>query len=140
MADTAFEAITSRQAWYASEPVARYHGVMLDATGKYAPADGTRPFAGVVQYGAENAGDMCTVVRGTFPMVTKESIAAGDYVGVDDGFAVKVTDASAAIGIALTSATAAEDADDDDQGLLVGVSMLESAAPAAKPVTPPSGG
>lgn len=133
MAETAFEAITSRQAWHASTPVKRYYGVMLDATGQYALANGTRPFAGIVQYGAEAAGDVCTVVRGTFPMAAAETIAAGDYVGVEDGMAVKATDASKAIGIALTPATVSEDAGDDDEPILVGVSMLESAPPAAAP-------
>lgn len=131
MAETAFEAITSRQAWHASAPVKRYYGVMLDATGKYALADGTRPFAGIVQYGAENADDVCTVVRGTFPMAAAETIAAGDYVGVNKGLAVKATDASKAIGIALTPATVSDDADEDAEPVLVGVSMLESAPPAA---------
>lgn len=131
MAETAFEAITSRQAWHASVPVKRYYGVMLDASGQYAPADGSRPFAGIVQYGAESAGDVCTVVRGTFPMAAKETIAAGDYVGVDAGMAIKAASAAVAIGIALTPATVAENAGDDDEPVLVGVSMLESAPPAA---------
>lgn len=129
MADTAFEAITSRQAWYAAAPVDRYYGVMLDATGKYALADGTRPFAGVVQYGAENAGDMCTVVRGTFPMVAKETLAAGDYVTVEGGKAKKTTDVTKAIGVALTAATVGTGTNEPD--VLVGVSIFESALPAA---------
>lgn len=130
MADTAFEAITSRQAWYAAAPVNKYYGVMFDATGKYALADGTRPFAGIVQYGAENAGDMCTVVRGTFPMVAKETLVAGDLIGVDAGKAKKVTDASTAIGVALTGATVGTGTNQPD--VLVGVSIFESAVPAAK--------
>lgn len=121
MADTAFEAITTRQAWYASEAVNKYDAVMLGSDGRYAKADGSRPFAGIVQYPAESAGDMCTVVRGTFPGVAAEAIAAGDYVKVSAGkFAVGT--ASDAVGVAISPAN---DADE-----LVGVMMLESPVPA----------
>ena len=49
MADTAFEAITTRQAWYAGEAVEKYDAVMIGTDGRYMKADGTRPFAGIVQ-------------------------------------------------------------------------------------------
>lgn len=122
MADTAFEAITTRQAWYASEVIHKYDAVMLGSDGRYALADGTRPFAGICQYPAENKGDMCTVVRGTFPGVAAEAITAGAFVTVDKG-KFKVGTAANAVGIALTPA--------DEEDTLVGVSMLESPAPAS---------
>lgn len=123
MANTAFEAITTRQAWYASQQLDKYTAVMLGADGKYAKADGTRPFAGIVQYPADKAGDMCTVVRGTFPGIAAEAITAGAYVKVDAG-QFKVGDAATAVGIALTAATGANE--------LVAVNMLETPAPVTK--------
>lgn len=137
MADTAFEAITTRQAWYASEVINRYDAVMLGDDGKYAKADGSRPFAGICQYPAETAGDMCTVVRGTFPGTAAEEIDVGAYVTVDAGL-FKTGDASTAVGIAISPAGA--------KGELVGVMMLESPAPASSGggggnnPTPPAGG
>lgn len=122
MADTAYEAVTSRQAWYAAEAVSKYDAVMIGTDGRYKKADGSRPFAGIVQYGAENAGDMCTVVRGTFPGVAKAAITAGALVKPDAGQFTTTTGADA-VGIALTAASAA--------GELFAVSMLET------PYTPP---
>ena len=116
MANTAFEAITSRQAWYAGEPVAKYDAVMIGTDGKYMKADGTRPFAGIVQYGAEAADRMCTVVRGTFPGVAANTIAAGDPLKVSAGKFDKQTTGEA-VGIALTGGAADE---------LIAVSILET--------------
>lgn len=114
---TAFEAITSRQAWYAGETVSKYDAVMFGTDGRYKLADGTRPFAGIVQYGADAAGEMCTVVRGTFPGVASAEIAEGALLTVTAGKFVTAT-TGVAIGVALTAAAAA--------GELVAVSMLET--------------
>lgn len=116
MADTAFEAITTRQAWYAGEAVEKYDAVMIGTDGRYKKADGTRPFAGIVQYGAEEAGRMCTVVRGTFPGVAASAIAAGDPLKVSAGKFAKQTTGEA-VGIALTAGNTDE---------LVAVAMLET--------------
>lgn len=117
MADTAFEAITTRQAWYAAEAVNKYDAVMHGEDGRYKKADGTRPFAGIVQYGAEAAGNMCTVVRGVFPGVAHEAIAAGDPLTVNAGKFAKQT-AGEAVAIALTAAANADE--------LLSVSILET--------------
>lgn len=116
MADTAFEAITTRQAWYAGEAVEKYDAVMIGTDGRYMKADGTRPFAGIVQYGAEEAGRMCTVVRGTFPGVAANTIAAGDPLKVTAGKFDKQT-AGEAVGVALTAGNTDE---------LIAVAMLET--------------
>ncbi len=41
MAKTAFEAITTRQSWYASEIVEQYHAVEMGDDGKYKKANGS---------------------------------------------------------------------------------------------------
>ena len=43
---TAFEAITTRQSWYASAAVAKYDAVEIGSDGKYQKANGTGIFAG----------------------------------------------------------------------------------------------
>ena len=116
MAETAFEAITTRQAWYAGEAVSTYDAVMIGADGRFMKADGTRPFAGIVQYGAEEADRMCTVVRGTFPGVAANAIAAGDPLKVSAGQFDKQT-AGEAVGVALTGGKTGE---------LIAVMMLET--------------
>lgn len=106
---SAFEAITTRQAWYASEEVEKYDAVMFDAAGKYVKADGTGVFQGIVQYGAETANDMATVVKGTFPAIGSVDISAGDKVTIDatkpGRFKVAATGA-AVYGVALTDGKA----------------------------------
>ena len=84
MTTTAFESITTRLAWYANEPVAKYDAVMHDADGQLAKADGTGPFAGICQYGG-NAGDMVTVVRGIFPGVLSADGLVGAKLTLDTG-------------------------------------------------------
>lgn len=104
---TAFEAITTRQAWYAGEPIAKYDAAMYNSAGKLVKADGTGQFAGIVQYGAETDADMTTVVKGTFPAVCSVDIAEGSKVTVDSvnpgKFKVAVA-GNVVYGIALTSA------------------------------------
>ena len=80
---TAFEAITTRQAWYASEAMDKYYAAEIGADGKYALATGVGQFAGIVQYGAEAADRMVTVVKGTFPAIGSEAIDAGEKVTLD---------------------------------------------------------
>lgn len=115
---TAFEAITARQSWYASEDILANFGVQFDAAGQYAKADGSRPFAGVVQYGGKD-GEMITVVKGAFPARANEVIEAGDMVTIDatEPGTFKVADAGDTVyGVALTGA---------DQGELFTLSMIE---------------
>ena len=106
---TAYEAVISRQAGYAAAAVAQYYGVMFDATGKFAKADGSRPFAGVVQYGASAADEIITVVKGDYPVIATETVEAGDLItiasGADAGkFKVAGTAADVVYGVAMTDA------------------------------------
>ena len=100
-----FEAITSRLAWNTSAVVEKYEGAQLDAAGLIEPADGTGIFIGVVQYGAETAGDMCTVVQGIFPVKAHTTtITAGARVKPDashPGFFVAAAATDDAVGVAL---------------------------------------
>lgn len=80
---TAFEAITTRQSWHAAEEIAKYNAVEFNAEGKYVNAVGDGQFVGIAQYGAENIDDMVTVVKGTFPAISSEDLAAGDNVTID---------------------------------------------------------
>lgn len=133
MANTAFEAITTRQAWYASEEVAKYDAVEFGDDGKYQKADGTGIFAGVCEYGCEAADRMITVVKGTYPVVASATVKAGDKLGVDaDNPGKMKPGATAVCGIALN------DADKDE---LVSLSMVEAqpTVTAPTPPTPPSG-
>lgn len=109
MAKTAFEAITTRQSWYATEAVEKYDLVEMGIAGKYQKAAGTGYFAGVCEYGCEAADRMITVVKGTYPVVVSEAVTAGDTLIIDTsnpGKAAKGT--SGAIGIALNDAEAGE--------------------------------
>lgn len=108
---TAFEAVTSRQSWYAAEAVAKYYAVQYDTDGKFEKADGTRPFAGIVQYGAEAADDMITVVKGDFPAIAQEAITAGSLVTIASGadvgtFKIADTEGDMVFGVAITAAGA----------------------------------
>ena len=119
--NTAFEAITTRQAWYASEELNKYEAAMLGTDGKYAKADGTGQFVGIVQYGAEAADRMVTVVKGTFPALAEAAVVAGARVTL--GTAGKFVAAEAAdvvYGVALTST--------DTEGLFT-LSMAEVPTP-----------
>ena len=114
----AFESITTRQSWYAAEDVLANFGVEFDASGHYAKASGAAPFAGIVQYGGK-AGEMITVVKGTFPARANEAISAGDRVTIDDDApgTFKVAEANDAVyGVALTGA---------DKGELFTLAMIE---------------
>lgn len=119
MAKTAFEAITTRQSWYASEVVEQYHAVEMGNDGKYKKADGSGMFAGMCEYGCEAADRMITVVKGTFPGIASGAVTAGAKLTVDASKAgcVKVGTTGTIIGVALNDAA---------DGELVSVSMLEA--------------
>lgn len=113
MANSAFDAITTRNAWYSGVALAQHEAVMYDAAGKYVKADGSRPFAGIVEYGCDAADQMVTVVRGVFSGIAASKITAGAYLvlGTDTSagcWAPTTTTGTAVIGIALTAATAGE--------------------------------
>ena len=120
---TAFEAITTRQSWYASEIVAKYDAVEIGSDGKYQKADGTGLFAGICEYGAEAADRMITVVKGTFPCVCSGSVTAGAKLTVDIAHAGQMktaTSTDAVYGVALNAAAAGE---------LVSIAMVEAPIP-----------
>ena len=120
---TAFEAITTRQSWYASETVAKYDAVEIGSDGKYQKADGTGLFAGICEYGAEAADRMITVVKGTFPCVCSGSVTAGAKLTVDTAHAGQMktaTSADAVYGVALNAAATGE---------LVSIAMVEAPIP-----------
>lgn len=124
---TAFEAITTRQSWYASGEVAKYDLVEMGITGKYQKADGSGYFAGVCEYGCEAADRMITLVKGTYPVVVSEAVQAGDTLIVDTsnpGMAAKGD--SNIIGIALNDAGAGE---------LTSLTMIEGGIASAKTAT-----
>lgn len=116
---TAFEAITTRQSWYASEAIDQYHAVEMGSAGKYQKANGTGMFAGMCEYGCEAADRMITVVKGTFPGIASGAVTAGAKLVVDTTNAGKVKAGSTGtiIGVALNDAA---------DGELVAVSMLEA--------------
>lgn len=120
MANTAFEAITTRQSWYASEKIAKYDAVEFGSDGKYQKADGSGLFAGICEYGAEAADRMITVVKGTYPAVASGAIAAGAQLTIDAENPGQVKAAAAGdtvYGVALNAA-----ANDE----LVSIAMIEA--------------
>ena len=117
---TAFKAITTRVAYHATTALAPYEGAQWSATGKLEKADGTRPFAGIVEYGTDIADGVVTVVRGIFPAKAGvANIAVGDAVTFANGALVTAT--TAALGIAVSAGT--------EVGDLVGVAIYESPVP-----------
>lgn len=120
---TAFEAITTRQSWYASAAVAKYDAVEIGSDGKYQKANGSGLFAGICEYGAEAADRMITVVKGTFPCVCSGAVTAGAKLTVDTAKAGQMktaTSADAVYGVALNAAAAGE---------LVSIAMVEAPIP-----------
>lgn len=110
MANTAFEAITTRQSWYAAAPISKYDAVEIGSAGKYQQADGSGLFAGICEYGAEAADCMVTVVKGTFPVACSEAVTAGDKLVVDTANPGKVKAGTSGniLGVALNDAAAGE--------------------------------
>lgn len=129
MANTAFEAITTRQSWYAAEEVAKYDAVEIGSDGKYQKADGTGLFAGICEYGAEAADRMITVVKGTYPVVCSEDVTAGAKLTVDAEHPgqMMIAESGAVYGIALNAAAAGE---------LTSIAMVDGPVTLAEPVTP----
>lgn len=120
---TAFEAITTRQSWYASAAVAKYDAVEIGSDGKYQKANGSGLFAGICEYGAEAADRMITVVKGTFPCVCSGAVTAGAKLTVDTAHAGQMktaTSTDAVYGVALNAAAAGE---------LVSIAMVEAPIP-----------
>lgn len=83
MATTAFEAITTRQAWYATAVLEKYTAAEFGVDGNIVAATGAGQFAGIVQYSNDVAGNMVTVVKGMFPTVASVAITKGDKVTID---------------------------------------------------------
>ena len=79
---TAFEMITTRQSWYAGPAVPNYYAVQIHTDGKFVKATGTRPFVGICEYAAADADDMVTVVKGSYPAIASENVAAGDLLTI----------------------------------------------------------
>lgn len=113
--DTAFQSITTRQAWYTATAIAPYHAVQWGTDSRLTLADGSGPFAGIVEYGTEAEDQIATVVTGIFPVAAAEDIAVGDKITFTAGEAVKAT--GAAYGIAINKAT---------KGTLVGVALFNT--------------
>jgi hypothetical protein len=109
----AYEAITSRQVGYAAAALPKYYGVQFSTAGKFEKADGSRPFAGIIQYGSEAADVVVTVVKGDFPAIATEAIDAGDLVTIatgDDAGKFKVADTAQDVvyGVAMSAGGAGE--------------------------------
>lgn len=120
MANTAYEAVTTRQSWYAGEEVAKYDAVEFGSDGKYKKATGSGIFAGICEYGAEAADRMITVVKGTFPGTCSAAVTEGAKLAVDSANPgkFKVAGSGEAIcGVALSAGAADE---------LVSVAMVEA--------------
>ena len=116
MNSVAYEMITVRLSHYAASALAKYEAVMIDVNGKYAKADGTRPFAGVVEYGVDAEDEMVTVVKGIYPIIAGADIAQGDLLTVLNGKVQTALATEQVIGVALTAGVT---------GYLVSVQMVE---------------
>lgn len=111
MSNTAFESITSRQAYYAGEALEKYAAVEYKTGGKLFKAVGAGLFAGIVLYPAATSADMVTVVKGIFPAIGSEDIPEGQTVTIDaenPGMFKAATTGDDIYGIALTGALAGE--------------------------------
>ena len=116
-ANTAFEAITKRFAYYAKEPVSKYQAVQWSTTGDLELAtSGEGPLAGVVEYGTDKVNEMATVVTGIYPCIAAAPITKGSYIEFAAGKAKSVA-IGVAYGIALNDA---------DTNTLVGVNIFDS--------------
>ena len=118
MANTAFEAITKRQAYYSAQKLDKYYGVQWSTSGRLELSDGSRPFAGVVEYGTDDAEQMATVVMGIYPCVAGEAnLAANTLVTFSDGKVVKAASGTA-LGMTISAGTSVDD--------LVGVVLFDA--------------
>lgn len=116
MNTVAYEMITNRLSHYSASALTKYDAVMVDAAGKYALADGTRPFVGVVEYGVDAADEMVTVVKGIYPIKAGADIAVGALLTVAAGKVQTAVATNTVIGVALAAATS---------GNLASVQMVE---------------
>lgn len=113
----AYEMITDRLSHYSAEKLEKYDPVMIDADGKYAIADGTASFVGIVEYGVDAEDEMVTVVKGIYPGKAGAAIAKGGTpLTISAGTFVTATTTDLVVGIALAAATT---------GNLVSVHMVE---------------
>ena len=108
MKTAAFEMPSKRMAYYTSAAITKYLAVQWSTAGLLEVADGTKPFAGIVEYGTENANELATIVTGIYPVVASGVITAGDYVSFTAGKAVKVTTGKA-FGKAISTTAAADE-------------------------------
>ena len=122
--DVAFELPKDRFAWYTGAVINKHEATMLDTDGNLVPATATGltdsvQFMGVCQYPAEKAGNMATVVKGAFPVVASDAIAAGKLV--------EVTDTTTTInGVAYH--TVAESSGDLGDAIVIGTALTAAAA------------
>lgn len=121
---TAFEAVTTRQSWYGGAAISKYDAVEFGTGGKLVKATGGGVFAGICEYGCDEADRMITVVKGTYPCVCSATIAAGDKLTVDSAHAgqfkkatATTTAADAIYGVALNAGAAGE---------LISIAMVEA--------------
>ena len=109
---TAFEAITTRQSWYAGEAVNKYDAVSVNTAGKLVKAVAGRPFVGICEYPASAADNMITVVKGAYPALVTENVTAGALLTLDAAapgkFRIADTAADVVYATALTAGVATD--------------------------------
>lgn len=116
--NTTFEAITKRMAYYTNAAISKYYGVQWNSDGLLELADGTKPFAGIVEYGADAAGQLATTVMGIYPGIASTAdMPKGAYISFKDGKLVTVTSGTA-LGITVSAGTKVDD--------LVGVALFDA--------------
>lgn len=109
MNGAAFEAISTRFAWYTAVAVEKYQAVELDADGNLTLAVGDGQFMGIIQYGSDVVMAMVTAVKGAFPAVVTGAVTAGQRVTIDAANAGQFKPAltgDVVYGTALTAAAA----------------------------------
>ena len=113
----AYEMITDRLSHYSAAKLEKYDPVMINSAGKYAKADGTAPFVGIVEYGVDAADEMVTVVKGIYPgKAGADIVAGGTPLTITAGTFVTAEATELVVGVALAAATT---------GNLVSVHMVE---------------
>ena len=109
---TAFEAITTRQSWYAGEAVNKYDAVSVNTAGKLVKSVACRPFVGICEYPASAADNMITVVKGAYPALVTENVTAGALLTLDAAapgkFRIADTAADVVYATALTAGVATD--------------------------------
>ncbi len=123
---TAFEAITTRQSWYAGEAISKYAAVSVHTDGRLVKAVAGRPFAGICEYAAEAADDMVTVVKGSYPAIATENVTVGAMLTLDSAAAGKFRIADTAADVIYGTAVTAADAGDLFTIMLSDVSIVHA--------------